>query len=369
MSSVTEGVQGMRMPYRPGLDGVRAVAIVIVLLDHAGFGPFPNSGNVGVTLFFVLSGFLITTLLLEEWTIHRHSDLPAFVMRRALRLLPALGVLLVGVSLLMVLVGRADEVARDVLPTLLYMMNWVKVAGEDPGYLSHAWSLSIEEQFYIAWPPLLIGLLIVARDRLSWSAAVVIAAAIAVAAWRVMLWTPDAIDRVMWATDTRADALLVGCGAALMARSRPMRIPAAAGWAAILALLVILLLSDMASFATDGLAIVAATGVVLILAATQNGSVARALSWQPLVFIGSISYGLYLFHRPIMRVVSGMGLEGQVVPMLAAATLSIGVAWVSWRYVERPMLRFKHRWATSGREASRDDATSALERLPIGLER
>jgi len=70
-----------------------------------------------------------------------------------------------------------------------------------------------------------------------------------------------------------------------------------------------------------------------------------------------------------MRVASGMGLEGQVVPMMAAATLSIGVAWVSWRYVERPMLRFKHRWATSGREASRDDATSALERLPIGLER
>ena len=367
--SVTDGADARRMPYRPALDGVRGVAILIVMLDHAGFGTFANSGNVGVTLFFVLSGFLITSLLLDEWTIHGRIDLPAFLMRRALRLLPALVVLLVGVSVLMVLAGRAGEAGGDVLPTLLYFMNWAKVAGEDPGYLSHAWSLSIEEQFYLAWPPLLIALLILGRDRFVPIGTFIIAAAIAVAAWRAALWAPDAVDRVLWATDTRADALLLGCAAAIITRSRRWRMPQAAGWAAGVALAGVLLLSELASFAITGLAVVAASSVVLVLAATQDGSVARTLCWRPLVFVGSISYGLYLFHRPVMRVASGIGLEGQVVPMLLAATFSVLLAWVSWRYVEHPALRFKRRWVASRQGASEPSTAAAFEPVSVAIER
>jgi peptidoglycan/LPS O-acetylase OafA/YrhL len=330
----------------PALDGLRGVAIVIVMLDHAGFSTFPVSGNVGVTVFFVLSGFLITCLLVGEHRSAGRIDLRGFYVRRALRLLPALVVLLVVASILMVLVGRSDEILGDVGPTLFYFMNWTKAAGEDAGYLSHAWSLSIEEQFYVIWPLLLVGALSVLRLPLRWIGLLTAALAALAAAWRLVLWAPENFDRVFWSTDTRADALLVGSAVALILAGRQSRLPVAVTAASAGTIVAVLLLGDVASFATTGLLLVAVASAVLVVGITADNPVTRMLGWAPLVYVGTISYGLYLFHRPVMRLGSGWDFDGQVIPAAVMFAVSVGLAWLSMRYVERPFLALKHRgWA------------------------
>ena len=160
------------------LDLLRAAAISSVLLFHC--LPFYATGGIlgalsqlreaawcGVDLFFVLSGFLITTLLLEEQARFGRVSFRRFYWRRALRLLPALAALLVVVALLLAVTGRSREIFGDVVPVLLYVMNWTTVAGHNPGLVSHTWSLSIEEQFYFVWPVVLVGTLAIKIGRAS----------------------------------------------------------------------------------------------------------------------------------------------------------------------------------------------------------
>jgi peptidoglycan/LPS O-acetylase OafA/YrhL len=234
-------------------------------------------------------------------------------------------------------------------------MNWTKAIGEDPGLLSHAWSLSIEEQFYIAWPIVLLGCLVLSRGRLLPIAASVMAMTVVIALWRGMNWSPDAFDRVYWATDTRADALLIGCAAAIFISTRPITAPLVVAVCAAIAVAAVMFLSNVATLAVFGLAVVAIASVVLIVAVMHEGPVERVLSWQPLVYIGTISYGLYLFHRPIMRLGTSLGVEGQIVPVLVMVLLSFAAAVLSWRFVEQPFLRLKaKRWAA--RRRRRDGA-------------
>ena len=338
-----------RFEYVPALDGLRGIAIILVMLDHAEIRTFPGSGNVGVTLFFVLSGFLITTLLLEERERTGRIDLRAYLMRRGFRLLPALAVLVVVVSILMVLMGRATEIGGDVIPTLLYFMNWEKVAGEDPGLLSHAWSLGIEGQFYLVWPMALLGLLALTRRRPLTAAAIVGCVVVAIAVWRLVLWAPDSLDRVYWSTDTRADALLLGCALALLFRRHRVTPGSAAMALAALGLGAVTVFSSEESFALLGLTIVTMASGVLV-AGAQSGSVAaRVLAWRPLVYVGGISYGLYLFHRPIMRLGTSLGTDGALLPVAIMVVLSFAAAWLSWKYVESPVLRWSRHAAARNR--------------------
>jgi peptidoglycan/LPS O-acetylase OafA/YrhL len=216
-----------RLPYQPALDGLRAVAVLAVMLYH-GQVAWVRGGWLGVDLFFVLSGYLITSLLLAEWATSGGIDLKGFWSRRARRLLPALFTTLAAVAAYGAFLAPPDTLARlrwDGLATLGYVANWRLLASHqsyfeqfaDPSPLRHMWSLGIEEQYYLLWPLLLLGALRLARGRprpLLWGTLVAaLASALAMAA----LYRPGGDpSRVYYGTDTRAHTLLVGCLLALV---------------------------------------------------------------------------------------------------------------------------------------------------------
>ncbi|HET9492773.1 MAG TPA: acyltransferase, partial [Chloroflexia bacterium] len=213
-----------RLPYLPGLDGLRAVAVIAVLLYHAGL-PLFAGGFLGVEVFFVISGFLITSLLLAEWNANGRIDLPAFWLRRARRLLPAVYTLVV-VVLVVAVVFLPEEVSMlrgDGAAAFTYVTNWYLIFNERsyfeamgrPSMLLHLWSLAVEEQFYLVWPPVL-ALLLRFRRRGA-ILAVVLAGAAASSLLMALLYSPEADpSRVYYGTDTRATGLLIGAALAFV---------------------------------------------------------------------------------------------------------------------------------------------------------
>ncbi len=221
-------IRGVRLPYRPGLDGLRALAVIAVLLYHAGLAWIPG-GFLGVEVFFVISGYLITALLLAEWRGRGRVALKAFWLRRARRLLPALYLLLV-VTLAYAVVFLPGEVAGlrgDALAAFGYVTNWYLVFGQEsyfeavgrPSLLKHLWSLAVEEQFYLLWPLVFAVGMGVGATRLRRRRVVTVALAGAVASAMVMavLYVPG-VDpsRIYYGTDTRATGLLFGAALAFV---------------------------------------------------------------------------------------------------------------------------------------------------------
>jgi peptidoglycan/LPS O-acetylase OafA/YrhL len=211
------------MKHRPELDGLRGIAILVVLAAHTGVPGFADGGGgAGVTLFFVLSGFLITSLLLAEKSRYGRVDLRAFYVRRALRLFPALAAALIVVALLAVtgLMPQDARVGVDyrivLAGVVCYVANWVWVAGQPIGMLSHTWSLAVEEQFYILWPALLLLGLRLGRR---WFAMIVLLLIFADIPYRLILDLNGGFAHVFVGTDTRGDALLFGCVLALLERA------------------------------------------------------------------------------------------------------------------------------------------------------
>jgi peptidoglycan/LPS O-acetylase OafA/YrhL len=310
---------------------------VLVVVGHAQDYPGAlRGGQVGVTLFFVLSGFLITSLLVEELRVSGRLDLRRFYLRRALRLLPALLTLLVAVAFGMFLEGRSAQVAGDVLPPLLYFGNWVNASGGDLYLLSHTWSLSVEEQFYLVWP---VSLLLLTRTKrpIAWAACIAVGLVIV----RLALFAGGAsADRLEAGSDTRGDALLIGCVAALLvstghqpARARGLLLIGGVSLGATL------LVADPGMYVW-GYSAAALAGAAIILGAVSGDG--GLLTWGPLPFFGRISYGLYLWHFPIRGVLYATDLPLAVRAALMLA-LAFGMALLSYRYVELPFLRLKGR--------------------------
>ena len=372
-----------RHPGIPALDGVRAVAVGLVLAEHGGV-PGMAGGFLGVDVFFVLSGFLITSLLLDELGRSGRIDLGDFWIRRARRLLPALVLMVLTVS-----VGRQffspEAVAGlrdDAVAAFFWVANWMFVAdktdyfsqGAPPSPLQHAWSLGVEEQYYIVWPLLLVAVAVVlaARARRRHKRATVggvrlavfvlaTLGALASATAAILLASDTTRDRVYFGTDTRAQALLVGAAASALLvsdwsalnrgwsliRSRWGR------WAArLLPVIGLALLGFATHYATgsarefrEGLLIAVAIAAVLVIAPMaldQRGPVAAALAWGPVAWLGTISYGIYLWHWPIFLVLNGerTGWSGlSLFGVRCAATLA--VAGVSWWLIERPIRRWR----------------------------
>lgn len=221
-------MSGARFPYQPALDGVRACAVLAVLLFHGGVAALPG-GFLGVDAFFVLSGFLITSLLLAERSSTGRTDLVAFWGRRARRLLPALLLVLATVAVVSRWLLPPTELPAlrlDSLAAVAYLANWrMMFRGGDyfaatgaPSPLQHTWSLGIEEQFYLIWPLVFLAAVVVARGRRIRLILLVIALAGAVASAlaSALLYSPVNVDRDYYGTDTRAVALLVGCGLAVL---------------------------------------------------------------------------------------------------------------------------------------------------------
>lgn len=352
-------MDSFKLGYRPSLDGLRGIAVTAVVLSHLPNLPF-GGGFFGVDIFFVLSGFLITSLLLEEWGATSDISLKAFYARRALRLLPAL----VEVLLVAVAVSAAVETPEQsaamrssALMTLFYSANWFVAYRQFPrGELSHAWSLSVEEQFYAVWPVVMLLLLKGGCSRRT--IGLLTAAGFAASgAARMILWnTTHSWERVYFGSDTHADGLLAGALVALLLESgvRP-RSPAALrvlNWAAHLMmgwLGVFLVLGWAADpYLSNGGYSAMNLGVAVIVMCLMCGA------WPPLrmlcesrllVWIGRISYGVYLWHSILFWLLRHARLGGAAWGWGLLAAVLVGVPAASFYVLERPLLRrFKPRF-------------------------
>jgi peptidoglycan/LPS O-acetylase OafA/YrhL len=352
------GARSSRLGYLPALDGLRAIAVSVVFLFHANV---ISGGFLGVDVFFVISGFLITALALDEIERTGRLRLGAFWGRRARRLLPALFALLGVVVLVAAVAGaRAANLRRDIISTLLYVANWTRVsddydyfaAYEEPSVLEHTWSLAVEEQFYLVWPVVIVGVAVVAR-RLRWGVvgSIGITAgvlAIASTGWSWWLAATDRapFNRLYFGSDTRAVGLAVGCVAACVLSSRRSLDRRTIGtWATVAALAGAVVLCVL-SLTLDGretwlygpgFAIIALASVGLVNAAAGDGTVARILAVGPLPAIGRVSYGVYLWHWPVIVVLDSerTGLSGLPLGVLWVAATAVTTA-ASWWLVERP---------------------------------
>ncbi|HTZ10587.1 MAG TPA: acyltransferase, partial [Acidimicrobiales bacterium] len=356
------------LAYMPALDGVRAFAVLAVMAYHSGLAFLP-AGFFGVDAFFVLSGFLITTLLVTEWSGSGRIGLGAFWARRARRLLPALLVVLVFVVLYARFVaapGTYPGLRWDSIATLFYSANWrYIVAGQSYFALTgpvspllHTWSLAIEEQFYIVWP---VVVLVVMRARggdtargLRTLLAVSVAGALGSALEMALLFTPGTDPtRVYFGTDTHAQCLLVGTalasGLALWRRRGDAELPdrarralAVAGVAGVgvCAWAWSQLQYGQTFVFRGGFLLVSLSVAAVILSAVlvPAGVLARALAWAPLRYLGRISYGMYLWHFPLDVALTStrVGLTG--VPLfLVRSAVTVAVSTASFYAVERPI--------------------------------
>ena len=303
-----------RLGWRPGLDGLRGVAILLVMYLHFESEPLLPGGFLGVNMFFVLSGFLITTLLLEEWRDTGRISLRRFYARRALRLLPVAFTFFAVYLLVVVAFGhtafidlRITEAAIPLLAAVLYVFNWVAYAGLSGPTNGHLWSLAVEEQFYVVWPGILLLLLSlgVGRRRLL---ALTLGVALACAALPLLLGGGWA--RYYFGSDFQAHGPLLGAGVAMLfhwAVIRPDRIRSRAySAAAALAALVLAFLVTRGHGGTTGMLHYGiqlgslSSAVILVWALFAERGVAWwAITHPVLRYVGRRSYALYLWHKPI----------------------------------------------------------------------
>lgn len=372
-----------RLPYEPALDGLRGAAVLAVLAYHADVvvdgRQWFGAGFLGVDAFFVLSGFLITALLIVERRQEGRISVSDFWARRARRLLPALFLVIGFVAVYATLFARPAELNQirgDGLASLFYVANWKFVLDgssyfdlfriESP--LQHVWSLAIEEQWYVLWPLLLIGVLRWRRVSARGIMWISLALALTSAAWMAVLVTLescfpldpfidgacDPVSRVYYGTDTRAQSLLVGAAlsAALLSgwhvREATARyvVPVLGSLAALATLAVWVTAEDTAGWYYRGGFLATACAVALvILAAVQpeTSPVRAALSFRPLRWLGLVSYGVYLWHWPLFVYLSrnrpwledASWLQITVLRFLA----TIAVATASYYLIERPIRR------------------------------
>ncbi len=313
-----------------------------MLVFHAG-APIMSGGVVGVTLFFVLSGYLITSLLIAEHGATGRVDLAAFVARRVRRLLPALVAVMVLVGAINVGAGATGSVVADSALTLAYVANWARVMGDPMGMWNHAWSLSIEEQFYLVAP---LGFVLLARARHPGSLLVIgmlAGLAIGSTVLRAILVDAGAHGaRIYFGTDTRADSLLVGCALAACRARWPTWQPGPwLGPVAMVTLLVVAVIPLVNPFWSGSgytIAEIASLGVVVSAVRAEQrwtGLASPVLGW-----LGERSYSLYLIHVPVFMV-SNEALSS-IHPALrvsVAVGLSGILAVILYQYVERPFRR------------------------------
>lgn len=371
-----------RSRYIPALDGIRTFAVIAVVLYHLGF-TWAQGGFQGVTIFFVLSGYLITRLLRIEFARSGTIDLKGFWVRRVRRLVPATVTLVVVVALLCTIFNHVmlTKMRPDILPSLLFFNNWWQIFNNvsyfgalgDPSPLTHFWSLAIEEQFYVVWPVLLFVLLRFGARR-KVIRIVVAVLAVASALGMALLYNPAADpSRVYYGTDTRAFAMLVGALLAFVRtssmnpftwdahataqavsetahpyRGKPQQqgilrkgaldIAGIAALAGLVALFVYT--NGYTSFTYRGGTVIAAVlSAVLIAACVQpDGVLARVFSLPPLVWLGQRSYSIYLWHFPLFALMNPVG-DVSAKPWwmyLIECGVVLLVAELSYRFIETP---------------------------------
>jgi peptidoglycan/LPS O-acetylase OafA/YrhL len=392
--------------YLPGLDGLRALAVTAVVAYHLGYG-WAQGGLLGVGVFFTLSGYLITDILVGQFAAKGRMKLKDFWLRRARRLLPALFVMLAVVTVWVNGFARSfvPGFRGDVVASALYVNNWWYIGRHTsyyarfapPAPLDHLWSLAVEEQFYLVWPWAVLlmvwvtGALMKRRrqgalaggpstflgQRARWAmAGVALVLAAASAIEMVALYHPGYDPtRVYEGTDTRAFGLLIGAAVAIVWPTRPGSRTLSAGArrlldvAGVVGLAVIVLLvwrtNEYSPFMFRGgmAALSVATAVVVAAVATPGGLVGVALGCWPLRWIGVRSYGVYLWHYPIIVLTAPAGGAGSPVSVVRAVALvaaTVLIAALSWKFIEEPIRRGGlRRWSTRAVGAATVDGAPA----------
>ena len=395
----------------PALNGIRGVAVALVLVGHSGI-PGVTGGFIGVDIFFVLSGFLITSLLLDAIGRTGQLDLGSFWVRRARRLLPALLIMVLAVIAARLLFppDAVSDLRNDATAAFLWVANWAFVShetdyfsqGAPPSPLQHTWSLGVEEQYYLIWPVLIAAvavlLAVIARRRGKTPTIVAVRRAVLVlavlgtvgsAAEAIVMASDASLNRVYFGTDTRAQALLIGAAAAaLLVRDWPAIMAGLplihSRWVRWLAwgvpLAGVAVLAAITHVATgsatefhNGLLIVVAVAAVAVIAPValeQNGPVAWVLSTPPLVALGVISYGVYLWHWPVFLVLNGERTDWSGYALFAArCAVTLVLAVGSWWLIERPVRRWRPVHVPQLRLAAATMATAvavAIVVVPVG---
>lgn len=342
----------LKMGYQPALDGLRAISVIAVILYHANVSWMPG-GFLGVEVFFVVSGFLITSLMIEERAAQGRVDLRMFWIRRARRLLPALFVMLLAVAIAVATFATdsAPDFRRDVIPSLLYVSNWWQIwfvetpyfAVSDLPVLRHLWSLAVEEQWYLVWPVVFVLLAKLPR-RASATITALLGAVSMVATG--LLWLPDSESRtnhLYLSTPTRASGLLLGAALALWWR----RSDSVRRWLTVmLDVSGVVLLGSLAvatstihvddrSLYRGWLAATSMISVILIVVAVRPSAslLKKVLGSAPLAAIGRRSYGLYLWHWPVFVIGDA---RGSMANLLVCALITVAVNEVCFRLIEQP---------------------------------
>lgn len=344
--------------YRPHLDGLRAVAVLVVVAFHSGADRF-SGGFIGVDVFFVLSGYLVTQVLLGDLREGGTIGYRRFYARRFRRLLPAAVVVLAVTALVFPEIAAPVELADAegaIRAAALYASNWFFI-GQAENYFAgnvqaspvvHFWSLSVEEQFYLGWPLLLGGLYRAARrvGERAWTVVrVVVAAAALVSLGRALMLADTALNRAYFGTDTRVYQLFAGALVALSPgvvlrlagrrRARPLLVVGSVG--ATIGLLVLCTSAVELDAVERGAAAAAATVALIVCLEAAGGPVRFVLSRSPLVYLGRISYGIYLWHWLIILVIVDRFELSPLAVGAAAAVLASGLAALSYQLLELPV--------------------------------
>ena len=363
---------GSAQCYMPGLDGLRALAVLAVIAYHLKLG-WAQGGLLGVGVFFTLSGYLITDLLLGQRDAVGYLRLGDFWLRRARRLLPALFLMLAVVVVWVTLLDpyQLPTLRGEVVAATVYLSNWYYIFQDvsyfsrfgPPPTLGHLWSLAVEEQFYLVWPLLLWLGLRYAHGRYQLAGLTLAAAALSATVMALLYQPGSDPTRVYEGTDTRAFGLLVGAALAMVWPSRRLRADLTLRrrplrrWhlvnglellegAGVLGLVVIALLiwrtNEYSAFLYRGGIVLQSVATVLVVAALAHPAtwLGRALGWEPLRWLGVRSYGIYLWHFPVI-VLTTPTVQGNVsLPLnVLQVGVTVAVAALSWRFVEEPIRR------------------------------
>ena len=388
MSAVTE----RSLTYRPYLDGVRAIAVLFVFVFHAARPGLPG-GFIGVDVFFVLSGYLITRILLMQHSRTGTFSVSAFYVRRMRRLLPAVVLLVLVVVVREAVWGdilASAERLKDALATLFYVENWNLIAQSDeyfaetlgPSPLRHAWSLSIEEQFYLVWPWVLLAILFARRVTPDRSLIVVIGLIGISAVCMFLLFEPGLVSRAYYGTDARVQQPLVGAALAFLTVRSDGSSLTRRGWASLTqrgwvwpavaaGTLVLLVLSalwltgDAAAYYRGWSTVVAVLAAVLILALERSphGWMSAVLGWFPLKQLGRISYGFYLWHWPIilwLAAPAGFTFWERRALNVAQFGLTLAISAASFVLLENPIREGRFRLGRLSSKATLATGTATL---------